>query len=340
MRLFSRREDSVAEYPKSYHAPRPEPDEAVLTPQPERSEPPVADPGLSDVSWAAILKRAGKGMLENNLMMIAQALAYSTFMAIPAVLLVVVGLFTLIAGQSTINQLIAHMKTFMPADAATLLQGSLQQLNSRPSTSIVMTAVGLVLAIWTTTGAMTSYMTGINLAYDRRDRRSFVKKRITALTMAACIGGAFILVAALLIFGPQLEAWVGRQLGIQSVLAIVWWVVQWPILVAGLLAAFATLLYLGPDVDHPRWRFLTPGSAIAAVIWLVASGGFAFYTSHFSSYNKTWGSLSAVIVMLVWLWLTGLALLFGAQVNAEAERSRELRQGEPAERAIQAPSRA
>jgi membrane protein len=87
-----------------------------------------------------------------------------------------------------------------------------------------------------------------------------------------------------------------------------------------LLAAFATLLSLGPDVEHPRWRFITPGSLLAAVIWLAASGGFAFYTSSFGSYNKTWGSLAAVIIMLTWLWLAAVALLLGAEVNAEAER--------------------
>ena len=111
-------------------------------------------------------------------------------------------------------------------------------------------------------------------------------------------------------------------------------------LIAGLLAAFATVLYLGPNVDHPRWQFITPGSVIALFVWLVASGLFAIYTSMFGSYNKTWGSLAAVIVMLTWLWLTGIALLFGAEINSEAERSRELRQGKPAEQEIQAPARA
>jgi membrane protein len=343
MRLFTRHDDPAVEYPKSYHEPRPEPDEATLSPQPEQAEPKLADPELGDLSrrdWIAIIKRAGKATLAHNLMMIAQALAYSTFMAIPSVLLVAVGLFTLVAGPSTINQLIAHLHTFMPGQATTLLSGSLHQLAAKPSSSIVMTIVGFVLAVWSTTGAMTSYMTAVNIAYDRQDRRSFLKKRLTAIVMVGCIGFAFVLVAALLIFGPQLEAWVGRTLHIQPVLSIVWWVAQWPILVAGLLAAFATLLYLGPNVDHPRWRFLSLGSSVAVVIWLAASGLFAVYTSMFSSYNKTWGSLAAVIVMLTWLWLTGLALLFGAEINAEAERSRELRRGEPAHDDIQAPARA
>jgi membrane protein len=113
------------------------------------------------------------------------------------------------------------------------------------------------------------------------------------------------------------------------------------VLIAGLLAAFATVLYLGPNVDHPKWQFITPGSLIALFVWLAASGLFAIYTSMFGAYNKTWGTLAAVIVMLTWLWLTGLALLFGAEVNAEAERSRELREGQTAAAdQIQAPAKA
>jgi membrane protein len=126
----------------------------------------------------------------------------------------------------------------------------------------------------------------------------------------------------------------------ESTLEWIWWAAQWPILIVGLLLVFAAILSLGPNVDHPRWRFLTPGSVLAVVIWLGASGLFAVYVSMFGSYNKTWGSLAAVVIMLTWLWLSALALLFGAEVNAEAERSRELRRGEPAERRIQAPAKA
>ncbi|HET7138073.1 MAG TPA: YihY/virulence factor BrkB family protein [Gaiellaceae bacterium] len=326
---------------------RPEPDEALLdgapTPQPERHEPKVEHATLRHLSfrdWIAIFKRAGKEMLDDNMMMIAQALAYSTFLAIPSVLLVVLGVFTLVAEPSTITKVIDHLGTVMPGEAKTLIGDSVHRLSHQHQATIVMTVVGLVLALWSTTGAMTSYMTALNLAYDRKDRRNFFKKRLIALTMAAIIGAAFVLVAVLLIFGPTIEKYVGSTLGIEGVLKWIWWTAQWPILVAGLLAAFAALLYLGPDVEHPRWKFLTVGSALAVVIWLGVSLAFAFYTANFSSYNKTWGSLAAVIVMLMWLWLTALALLFGAEVNSEAERSRELRQGEPAERELQVPSRA
>jgi membrane protein len=320
--------------------PRPRPDEVPLAadeldagppPQPERHEPKLADPGLRDLSLAdykAILIRAAKEFMADHGPLLAQALAYSTFFAIPSVLLCVVGLFTLITGPSTINSLMQHLHHVMPAQATSLLDQSLKNLDKHPTSGVVVTIVGFVLALWSTTGAMNAYMTAVNLAYDRKDRRAFVRKRIVALEMVAVMGFAFVLVAVLLIFGPTIEKVIADHAdGAAGVINWLWWIAQWPILLAGLLAAFATLLYLGPDVDHPKWRFLTLGSVLAAFVWLVTSGLFAVYTSMFGSYNKTWGSLSAVIVMLTWLWLTGMALLFGAEVNAEAERSRELRAG-------------
>jgi membrane protein len=311
---------------------RPEPDEADVsdepTPQPERAEPKAEDPRLRDLTfadWKAILVRAAKRFLEDNAPLLASALAYSTFFAIPATLLVVVGLFTLVAGPGTINSVMQHLHGVMPAQATDLLNTSLRNLDAHPASSIVMTVVGFVLALWATTGAMNAFMTAINIAYARKDRRSFVRKRIVALKMVAVMGLAFVLVAALLIFGPEIEHVIASRIGpAGNVLDWLWWIVQWPILLVGLLAAFSTLLYLGPDVDRPRWQFLTPGSLVAAVLWIASSGLFAVYTSMFGSYNKTWGTLSAVIVTLTWLWLSSLALLFGAEINVEVERSRQL----------------
>ena len=276
--------------------------------------------------WKAIFVRAAKGFMANNATMLASALAYSSFFAIPAVLLVTVGVFTLVAGPDTITSLMGHLATVMPRQATDLLGSSLKNLDAHPASSIVMTVFGFVLAIWTTTGAMNAYMLAINLAYGRKDTRSFIRKRIVALEMVVAIGFAFVLVAVLLVFGPQIEKAISSHLDAAgSVLDVAWWIAQVPILLAGLLAAFATLLYLGPDVQRRRWQFLTPGSLIAAAMWIAISGLFAVYTSMFGSYNKTWGTLSAVIVMLTWLWLSAMALLYGAEVNAELERTRERR---------------
>lgn len=331
---------------------RPLPDEAPLEeeptgdatmPQPERTEPRLEAPSLGDLSfrdWRAVLVRAFKEFLDDNGTMLASALAYSTFFAIPSVLLVVVGVFTLLVGPETIASLMAHFSQVMPGQAASLLGGSLHRLEQHPASGIAMTVVGFVLALWATTGAMTTYMTAINLAYGRKDGRSFVRKRLVAVQLVAVIGFAFLLVAVLLIFGPPLERLVAAHAGPASgAVGWIWWIAEWPILVIGLLAAFAVLLYRGPDVEYTHWRLVSPGAVLAAVVWLVASGAFAFYTSHFGSYNKAWGSLAAVIIMLTWLWLAGVALLLGAEINAEAERSRELREGQPAERRLLAPTR-
>jgi membrane protein len=304
-------------------ARRPAPDEAPVEP----SE--VEDPRLRDLSladWKAIVTRAGKRFLADNCTMLASALAYSTFFAIPSVLLVAVGLFTLIASPSTIVSLVDHFHRVIPQEATALLKSSLLRADAHPAGSVLFTVLGFVLAIWSVTGAMSSYMTALNLAYERKDARSFLRKRLVALKMAAAIGLAFALVAVLLMFGPVVESAIARHAGAAGhVVSILWWALQWPILIGGLLVAFATLLFLGPDVEHRKWEFLTPGSLVAALLWIAASGLFAVYTATFASYNKTWGSLAGVIVLLTWLWLAGMALLLGAEINAEAERSRRLR---------------
>jgi membrane protein len=314
---------------------RPAPDEAPLDGGgPEPAEPKLADPRLRDLTfadWKAVLARSGKAFLADNGPMLASALAYGTFFAIPSVLLVAVGVFTLVAGPGAITSLMGHFSTVLPAQATSLLGSSLKNLDAHPASSVVMTVVGFVLAIWSTTGAMSGYMTAINIAYERKDHRSFVRKRLVALQMVVAMGFAFVLVAVLLLFGPAVEKVIASHIGSAgNALNWIWWVVQWPVLLFGLLTAFAVVLYLGPDVAHRRWQLITPGSLVAVLLWLAFSGLFAVYTSSFGSYNKTWGTLSAVIVMLTWLWLTGMALLLGAVINAEVERSRVLRGGSAA----------
>jgi membrane protein len=251
-----------------------------------------------------------------------------------------VGLFGLVAGPDAIDSMMERLEGVVPADAIGLLRDSLTRMTENESGGLVMVVLGLLLALWTTTGAMTGLMRGLNRVYDRKETRNFLKQRVTALAMLACMLLAFALSFGLLVLGPVIADWLGGVLGLESAFGWIWWTLQWPILVVGLLLAFAGILYLGPNVAHPRWRFLTPGAVFAVVVWLLASGLFAVYVSMFGSYNKAWGSLAAVIVMLTWLWLSALALLLGAEINSEAERSRELRQGQPAEEELQAPAKA
>jgi membrane protein len=307
---------------------------------PERTEPRLADPGLTDLTrrdWLAIGKRAVRESLDDGVTDAAAALAYYLFLAIPAALLLALGLFGLLAGPDAVETLVDRLGSVIPSEATTLVRDSLDRLVANQGGSVALLSIGAVLAIWTSTGAMTALMRALNRVYDRDETRGFLRQRITALSMVALTLLAFALVLGLLVLGPHLARWIGEATGLETLVGWVWWTAQWPILLLGLLAVFAAILYLGPNVDHPRWRFLTPGAALAVVIWLAASGLFAAYTSMFGSYNKTWGTATAVVVTLIWLWLSGLALLIGAEVNAEAERSRELRRGEPAESELQAP---
>ena len=318
------------------------PDEAV-PPQPERAEPRLKDPRLRDLSfrdWRAILTRGVKEAKNDEITDVAAALSYYAFLALPAVLLIAVGVFARTAGPDTIESMLDRLEGVVPAEAIQLLRDSLTRVIENQSGGLVLIVVGFVLALWTASGAVNALMRGLNRVYDREESRGFARQRGTALVILVCLLLAFGLAFGVLVLGPVLSDWLGDLLGIEEVFGWLWWTLQWPILLLGLLAAFASILYLGPNVDHPRWRFLTPGAIVAVVVWLVASGLFALYVSLFGSYNKAWGSLAAVIIMLTWLWLSALALLLGAEMNAEAERSRELRRREPAEAELQAPAKA
>jgi membrane protein len=317
--------------------------EGSTGPQPERGEPQLADPRLRDLTfrdWKAILLRSVKQANADKITDVAATLAYYAFLAIPAALLVAVGVFSRTAGPDTIESMMDRLSGVVPAEAIQLIEESLTRVTENKSGGLVLIVLGFLLALWTTTGAMNALMRGLNRVYGRKETRSFVKQRLTGLTILACLLLAFALSFGLLVMGPVISESVGEALGLEGVFGWIWWTAEWPILVLALLFVFAAVLYLGPNVAHPRWRFLTPGSVVAVAVWLIASGLFAVYVSLFGSYNKAWGSLAAVIILLTWLWLSALALLLGAVINAEAERSRELRQGQPAELELQAPAKA
>jgi membrane protein len=253
---------------------------------------------------------------------LAQAVAFNLFMSIPAAALVAVGVFASVADAGTAARLLKHLDTILPASVIALLDHSLTQITHHRAGGTIMIVAGALLALWSLTGAMKTLMWALNIAYDRPERRGFVRTRLAAVAMLACAGIAFVLAFGLLVLGPQASGWVGSALDQRSAVRWVWWTAEWPVLVAALLVAFGGIYRFGPDLDGPRWRLVTPGAVTALGVWLAASGGFAWYVSNFGSYNKTWGSLATVIVMLTWLWLSSLALLVGAEIDAEIERTR------------------
>ena len=283
-------------------------------------------------SYFAILKRAGQQASADHITSLAAALAYYAFLAIPSALLVAAGIFGLYAGPDAVSTVIDKLHAVVPEQVTDLINQSLTRLTQKQGTSITLIAVGGVLALWSVSGAMQNVMWALNAAYGRDETRGFVRRRIVAGAMAVFVLIASALVLGLLVLGPHLSRWIGKAVGNSAAVEVVWWASQWPILIGGLLLANAVVYYLGPNVEHPKWRFVTFGSLFAVAVWLLASGGFAFFVSQFGSYNKAWGSLSAVVVMLTWLWISSVALLFGAEINAETERTRAPRSEEPGAR--------
>ena len=294
---------------------RPHPDEAPL----EDGDVGVTDLGVRD--YAAIVKRAAKAAVEDQITDAAAAIAYYGFLAIPALLLISVGVFSIFAGPSAIDTIIDKLGSVMPAEAVTLLKNGLTRTTEEGG-GLVMIVVGGAVALWTASGVANAVMRALNRVHGTNETRGFLRQRLVALVMVLVALGAFALVFGLLILGPKLSGWIGDLVGAEAAVRWAWLLGQWPILVVGLLVAFGAVLFLGPDIEHPRWRFVSLGAGLAVALWLVASGGFAIYLAFFGSYNQTWGSLAAVIIMLTWLWLSSLALLFAAEVDAEIERTR------------------
>jgi membrane protein len=179
----------------------------------------------------------------------------------------------------------------------------------------------------------------MNAIYEVREGRPFWKLRPQqiVMTIVAVLGVALVAVA-LVISGPLARA-IGDQVGLGDTAVTIWSIAKWPVMLVVISLLFAGLYYLAPNVRQPRFRWITPGGVVAVVIWVVASAGFSIYVSNFGSYNRTYGSLGAAVTFLVWLWITNLALLFGAELDAELERSRELAAGKPAEERILLPPR-
>ena len=268
--------------------------------------------------YVQALKRAFKrAFTEDEVGDSAAAITYYAFLSIPSLLLVAVGFFSLFADPETIGTLMRKLEDVVPVEALSLLEDSLNRVIENRSGGVVMIVVGFLVAAWTVSGTMGAVMRALNRIFGELEGRGFVKQRAVGVTLVVLVVAAFALVFGLLVLGPYVSDWTG--------LGWVWWLAQWPILVGGLLVAFGLIYWLGPNRSEMRFKPISAGSILAVAVWLAGSGAFAVYVSMFGSYNKAWGSLAAVIVMLTWLWLSSLALLLGAELDADLEGCRDER---------------
>ncbi|WP_217913653.1 YihY/virulence factor BrkB family protein [Miltoncostaea marina] len=280
-------------------------------------------PAAPATRWAGareVLVTAVRRGLKGNVTDVAASLAYYAFLAVPATLLVAVGLFGLFAGPGTIRGLLDRVEGVVPEEAIRLIDDTLTRVVENSGGGLGLAVLGLALALWTSSGAMSALVRGLNRVHGRPEDRPFARQRLTALALLGFVMLAVVVSFGLLVLGAPLSRWLGEELGAETLVGWLWWGAQWPILAGALLVAVAGILRAGPAGRPNPPRAVTAGAGVAVAIWIVASAGFSVYVSRFGSYGAAWGSLSAVIVMLTWLWLTGLALLLGAEVEAEVTR--------------------
>jgi membrane protein len=288
-------------------------------------------------STFATLKRTATEFSEDNLTDWAAALTYYGLLAIFPALLAFVGIIGLVADPRGATQTITDIVTQIgPESAAQTFADPIQSVTSNSSASGLMAIVGIALALWSASGYVGAFMRASNVIYETPEGRPIWKLRpLQMLVTLVILILAAITLLALVVSGPLAEA-IGSAIGLSDAAVTVYQIAKWPILAALVLTIFAVLYYASPNVKLRGFKWVTPGSVFALVVWILASAAFAFYVANFGSYDKTYGTLGGVIVLLMWLWITNLAILFGHELNAERERSEELAEGVPrADREIQ-----
>ena len=272
---------------------------------------------------------------EDNLTDWAAALTYYSVLSVFPAMLVLIALLGLL-GQypRTVNLLLDIVNDIGPSSAVDTFRGPIEGVVRNKGGAAAMVGIGALAALWSASGYVGAFTRASNRIYEVGERR-FLRQRPLQLVITLLMALLLALVLAGLILSGPLASAIGGVVGLSDTVVTVWSVAKWPVLLL-LVVVMVSLLYnLAPNVRQPKFRWISAGGVVAVVAWIVASAGFAFYVSQFGSYNKTYGSLGAVIIFLVWLYISNNALLLGVELNAEIERSRELKKGLPAEDRLQ-----
>jgi membrane protein len=284
---------------------------------------------LGGGAWLGVLKRSAKGFSADNLTDWAAALTYYGIQAIFPALLALVSILGLI-GKSATQPLVQNLSKVAPGPAQQIFTHAIQNLQKSQGAAGVLFIVGIALALWSASGYVGAFMRASNAIYEIEEGRPFWLKRPLQIGVTLVLILLIAISAIAVVLTGGLATQVGKVLGIGSTAVTIWDIAKWPVLLLVVSFMFSILYWASPNVRQPGFRWLTPGGLVAVLLWIIASLAFAFYVANFSHYNKTYGSLGGVIVFLVWLWISNVVVLFGAEMNAELERGRRLEAGEPA----------
>ncbi|MCX4997908.1 YihY/virulence factor BrkB family protein [Streptomyces longwoodensis] len=307
----------------------PRPDDVGPGPEVERRAP-DAPTKLPKGAWRGVLKGSLREFKDDELTDRAAALTYYGILALFPALLALVSLLGL-TGRSTTDKLLDNIKDLAPGSARDILTNAVQQLQGSAGVGSLMAVVGLVLAIWSASGYVAAFMRAANAVYDMPEGRPVWKILPVRLGVTITLLILAVVSAVIVVFTGGLARRAGDALGLGDTALTVWSIAKWPVLIVLVTAMIAILYWASPNAKVKGFKWITPGSFLALVIWLIASAGFAFYVANFASYNKTYGTMAGVIVFLVWLWISNLAILLGLEFDAEATRQRAIAGGHPPE---------
>jgi membrane protein len=279
-------------------------------------------------SLFATVKRTVTEFSEDNMSDWAAALTYYGLLSLFPALIALVSIVGLVGDPASTTQTVTQIVTKLgPSSAADTFAGPIKSITSHRSAAGVLLVVGLATALWSASSYVGAFMRAANVIYETPEGRPFWKLRplqiLVTLVMLLLLAAVAL---ALVLTGPVVDA-VAGPLGVGSTAVSIWNIAKWPVLLGVVVTMFAVLFYAAPNVKLAGFRWVTPGALFAIGLWLIASAAFAFYVANFGSYDKTYGALGGVVCLLVWFWITNVALLLGMELNSERERSRELAAG-------------
>lgn len=312
---------------------------AATAPAPDDERKPDSPTDVSKPSWKYIARKTLREFTSDQCPDLAASLTYYGVLSLFPALLALVSLLGIFGQpEKTTAALLDIVQGIAPGSTVDMIRQPVEELTTSPAAGFAL-VIGLATALWSASGYVGAFGRAMNRIYETDEGRGFVKLRGTMLgvTLLAVVIVA-LLAAMLVISGPVAEA-VGGVLGLGGMFLTVWNIAKWPVVVLLVIVIIAVLYYATPNVRQPKFRWMSIGSFIALMAFVLASLGFGFYVANFSSYDKTYGAIGGVIVMLLWLWILNMSLLFGAEFDAEMERGRQLQAGIKAEETIQLPPR-
>jgi membrane protein len=313
------------------------PHRATTPAQTEVTGGPATPPDIGGAGWLTILTRAGRKFIRDRSSVTAGSLAYHLFLALFPALVALLGAASLLRiGSGTSTRLVNALTRALPPGASSVFAQAVHAAAGRSSSasSVLALVAGVVVALWSASSGMAALQTGLDIAYEVPVDRKFLAKRAIALPLMLATLVLAGIAAVVIVFGQPMGSGIESHLPVGgTAFTLIWTVGRWVLAVLAISTLFSVYYFLGPKRPTPRWRWVSPGGLIGTLVFLLASLGFSYYVARFGSYGKTYGAFAGVAILIFWLYLTGLAIMLGAEINAESERQAAAQAGQPAARA-------